>query len=164
MGDSIAKRLVEQNGKRSNGRMTFGSGLLCLVIPTNEELTIAKKYLLSRTVPNNLHTLVPGAILITAADRNDIIIAAALAALSRLPIADVILTGEFFLRLLFTANKLLAIVSCFSAINSYERYIAHLRRRQRQDWLLLFLAGVGTERTWEDIPPPDQYPKDGGRE
>jgi hypothetical protein len=64
MGDSIAKRLVEQNGKQSNGRMTSGSGLLCLVIPTNEELMIAKKYLVSRTVPNNLHTLEPGAILI----------------------------------------------------------------------------------------------------
>jgi acetate kinase len=42
MGDSIAKRLVEQNGKQSNGRMTSGSSLLCLVIPTNEELMIAK--------------------------------------------------------------------------------------------------------------------------
>jgi phosphate acetyltransferase len=48
----------------------------------------------SRTVPNNLHTLVPGAILITAADRNDIIVAAGLAALSHLPIAGVILTGD----------------------------------------------------------------------
>jgi hypothetical protein len=88
------KRLVEQNGKQSNGRMTSGSGLLCLVIPTNEELMIAKKHLLSRTVPNNLHTLVPGAILITAADRNDIMVAAVLAALSHLPIARVILTGD----------------------------------------------------------------------
>jgi phosphate acetyltransferase len=48
----------------------------------------------SRTVPNNLHTLVHGAILITAADRNDIIVAAGLAALSHLPIAGVILTGD----------------------------------------------------------------------
>jgi hypothetical protein len=35
---------------------------------------IAKMHLVSRTVANNLHQLVPGAILITAADRNDIII------------------------------------------------------------------------------------------
>jgi acetate kinase len=53
MGDSITKRLVEQNGKQNNGRITSGSGLLCLVIPTNEELMIAKKLLVSRAVPNN---------------------------------------------------------------------------------------------------------------
>jgi hypothetical protein len=32
-----------QNGKNSNGRVTTGSGLLCLVIPTNEELMIARE-------------------------------------------------------------------------------------------------------------------------
>jgi phosphate acetyltransferase len=55
---------------------------------------VKKKHLVSRTVPNNLHTLVPGAILITAADRNDILVAAALAALSHVPLAGVILTGD----------------------------------------------------------------------
>ena len=32
----LAKRLVEQNGKQNNGRITSGSGLLCLVSHTNE--------------------------------------------------------------------------------------------------------------------------------
>ena len=37
----IDPKLNEQHGKQSNGRITSGSGLLCLVIPTNEELMIA---------------------------------------------------------------------------------------------------------------------------
>ena len=36
-------KLNEQNGKQSNGRISSGSGLLCLVIPTNEELMIARE-------------------------------------------------------------------------------------------------------------------------
>ncbi len=59
-----------------------------------EHRRVKKKHLMSRTVPNALQTLVPGAILITAADRNDIIVAAALAALSHVPIAGLILTGD----------------------------------------------------------------------
>ena len=39
----IDPKLNEQNGKQSNGRITSGSGLLCLVIPTNEELMIARE-------------------------------------------------------------------------------------------------------------------------
>jgi acetate kinase len=39
----IDPKLNEQNGKHSSGRITFGSGLLCLVIPTNEELMIARE-------------------------------------------------------------------------------------------------------------------------
>jgi acetate kinase len=35
--------LNDQNGKHSNGRITSGSGLLCLVMPTNEELMIARE-------------------------------------------------------------------------------------------------------------------------
>jgi phosphate acetyltransferase len=49
---------------------------------------------LARTVPNLLHTLTPGAILVTPADRTDVIIAVALAALSHIPLAGLILTGD----------------------------------------------------------------------
>jgi phosphate acetyltransferase len=59
-----------------------------------EHRRVKQKHLVSRTVPNNLHTLVPGSILVTAADRNDIIVAAAMAALSKVPIAGLILTGD----------------------------------------------------------------------
>jgi phosphate acetyltransferase len=59
-----------------------------------EHRRVKQKHLVSRTVPNNLHTLVPGSILLTAADRNDIIIAAAMAALSNVPLAGLILTGD----------------------------------------------------------------------
>jgi phosphate acetyltransferase len=48
----------------------------------------------SRRVPNSLHTLVPGAILLAAADRDDVIVAAAMAALSQVPIAGLVLTGD----------------------------------------------------------------------
>ncbi|MBV8225630.1 MAG: acetate kinase [Verrucomicrobia bacterium] len=37
----IDAKLNDQNGKNSDGRITTGRGLLCLVIPTNEELMIA---------------------------------------------------------------------------------------------------------------------------
>ena len=60
-----------------------------------EHRRVKKKHLVSRTVPNNLHTLVPGAILITAADRNDIIVAAALAALSKVPLAGFDSDGRY---------------------------------------------------------------------
>ena len=39
----IDAKLNDQNGKNSDGRITTGSGLLCLVIPTNEELMIARE-------------------------------------------------------------------------------------------------------------------------
>ena len=39
----IDPKLNDQNGKNSDGRITRGSGLLCLVIPTNEELMIARE-------------------------------------------------------------------------------------------------------------------------
>jgi acetate kinase len=40
-----ARRLGKpyENGKQSDGRITTGFGLLCLVIPTNEELMIARE-------------------------------------------------------------------------------------------------------------------------
>lgn len=50
--------------------------------------------LLARTVPNLLHTLTPGAMLVTPADRTDIILAVALGALNRVPLAGLILTGD----------------------------------------------------------------------
>ncbi len=50
--------------------------------------------ILARTVPNLLHYFTPGAVLATPADRNDIIIAVSMAALSRVPIAGLILTGD----------------------------------------------------------------------
>ncbi len=50
--------------------------------------------LLARTVPNLLHTLTPGAMLLTPADRNDVILAVALGALNRVPLAGLILTGD----------------------------------------------------------------------
>jgi acetate kinase len=39
----IDPELNDQDGKKSNGRITTGTGLLCLVIPTNEELMIARE-------------------------------------------------------------------------------------------------------------------------
>jgi len=51
-------------------------------------------HLLARTVPNLLHTLTPGAILLTPADRSDVILAVCMAALSQVPIAGLILTGD----------------------------------------------------------------------
>jgi len=54
----------------------------------------AKKIsLLARTVPNMLYTFEAGAILITPADRSDVIVAVALAALST-PIGGLVLTGD----------------------------------------------------------------------
>src|SRR6516165_10764460 len=39
----IDPKLNDENGKNSNGRITTGSGLLCLAIPTNEELMVARE-------------------------------------------------------------------------------------------------------------------------
>jgi acetate kinase len=39
----IDPKLNDDNGKQSNGRITTGTGLLCLVVPTNEELMIARE-------------------------------------------------------------------------------------------------------------------------
>ena len=59
-----------------------------------EQRRVKQTYLMGRTVPNSFHTLVPGAILVTAADRNDVIVAAAMAALGKVPLAGLILTGD----------------------------------------------------------------------
>src|ERR1700756_4866819 len=50
--------------------------------------------MLARTVPNLLHTLTPGAMLVTPADRSDVILAVSMAALSHVPLSGLILTGE----------------------------------------------------------------------
>jgi phosphate acetyltransferase len=55
---------------------------------------VKKTNLLARTVPNLLHALAPGAILLTPADRSDVILAVGMAALSQIPIAGLILTGD----------------------------------------------------------------------
>ena len=55
---------------------------------------VKKTHLLARTVPNLLHALAPGAILLTPADRSDVILAVGMAALSQIPIAGLILTGD----------------------------------------------------------------------
>jgi acetate kinase len=39
----LDEKLNEAHGKGADGRITGKSGLLCLVIPTNEELMIARE-------------------------------------------------------------------------------------------------------------------------
>ncbi len=58
------------------------------------ERRVKTTHLLARTVPNLLHTLTPGALLLTPADRSDVILAVCIAALSQVPIAGLILTGD----------------------------------------------------------------------
>ncbi len=55
---------------------------------------VKSTWLLARTVPNMLHTFVGGALLITPADRSDVIVAVSMAALSRVPLAGLVLTGD----------------------------------------------------------------------
>jgi phosphate acetyltransferase len=59
-----------------------------------EHRRVKQNFLVSQTVPNSLFTLVPGAILLAGADRNDVIVAVAMAALSKVPLAGLILTGN----------------------------------------------------------------------
>jgi phosphate acetyltransferase len=59
-----------------------------------ESRRVKSTSMLARTVPNLLHTLTPGAMLMTPADRNDVILAVSMAALSRVPLAGLILTGD----------------------------------------------------------------------
>jgi len=59
-----------------------------------EHRRVKHNFLVSLTVPNSLFTLVPGAILLAGADRNDVIVAIAMASLSKIPIAGLILTGD----------------------------------------------------------------------
>lgn len=50
--------------------------------------------LLARTVPNLLHTLAAGSVLVTPCDRSDVVLAVAMAVMNAVPIAGLILTGE----------------------------------------------------------------------
>jgi phosphate acetyltransferase len=50
--------------------------------------------LLARTLPNLVHTMTAGSILITPGDRADVVVLTALAAASKIPIAGLILTGD----------------------------------------------------------------------
>ena len=59
-----------------------------------ERRRVKETHLLARTVPNLLHTFAPGAILLTPADRSDVVIAVGMAALSHIPLAGLILTGD----------------------------------------------------------------------
>jgi phosphate acetyltransferase len=59
-----------------------------------ERRRVKVTHLLARTVPNLLHTFAPGAILLTPADRSDVIVAVGMAALSHIPLAGLILTGD----------------------------------------------------------------------
>ena len=51
-------------------------------------------HLLARKVPNMMHTFRPGNVLVTPADRDDVLMAACMAAVSDIPIAGVVLTGD----------------------------------------------------------------------
>src|ERR1700759_2983789 len=59
-----------------------------------ESRRVKTTHLLARTVPNLLYTFAPGAIMLTPADRSDVILAVGMAALSHIPIAGLILTGD----------------------------------------------------------------------
>jgi phosphate acetyltransferase len=59
-----------------------------------ESRRVKSTSMLARTVPNLLHALTPGAMLVTPADRSDIILAVSMAALSRIPLAGLVVTGE----------------------------------------------------------------------
>ncbi|MEO7934050.1 MAG: phosphate acetyltransferase [Chthoniobacterales bacterium] len=51
-------------------------------------------HLLARTVPNMMHVFRPGNILVAPADRDDILLATCMAALNKIPIAGLVLTGD----------------------------------------------------------------------
>ena len=59
-----------------------------------EHRRVKATYLLARTVPNLLYTFAPGSLLVTPADRNDVVVAVGMAALSHIPLAGLILTGD----------------------------------------------------------------------
>ncbi|MCJ8313020.1 MAG: phosphate acetyltransferase [Saccharospirillaceae bacterium] len=50
--------------------------------------------LAARTVPNMLHTLLPGTLLVTPGDREDILLAASLAVANGVPLAGILFTGD----------------------------------------------------------------------
>ena len=50
--------------------------------------------LLARTVPNLIHTLTPGSVLVTPCDRSDVVLLVAMGVMNTIPIAGLVLTGE----------------------------------------------------------------------
>jgi phosphate acetyltransferase len=56
---------------------------------------VKKIAVLARTVPNLVSALTAGALLVTPGDRTDVVLAVALAALNKVPIAGLVLTGDF---------------------------------------------------------------------
>ena len=100
-------------GSKRSGLPVIGS------IPDNEELTwpratdvaahlaaevleageietrrVTRISLNARTVPNMLGTFTPGTVIVTPSDRDDVIIAVAMAALNHIPMAALVLTGD----------------------------------------------------------------------
>jgi phosphate acetyltransferase len=59
-----------------------------------ERRRVKRSTLIARTVPNLLHTLLPGSLLVTPCDRCDVLLLVALGALNAIPVAGLILTGE----------------------------------------------------------------------
>ena len=59
-----------------------------------DQRRVNKIILAARTVPNMVHLLKPGVLVVTPADRDDILLAAALASLNGIKLAGVLLTGE----------------------------------------------------------------------
>ncbi|MBV9392405.1 MAG: phosphate acetyltransferase [Verrucomicrobia bacterium] len=66
------------------------------ILHTGEILSrrVNQLHILARMVPNLLHTFVPGALLITPADRTDIVVAISMVALNQVRLAGLILTGD----------------------------------------------------------------------
>ncbi len=60
-----------------------------------DQRRVNKIILAARTVPNMVHLLKPGVLVVTPGDRDDVILAAALASLNGIKLAGVLLTGDF---------------------------------------------------------------------
>lgn len=58
-----------------------------------ENRRVQRLSIAARTIPNMVHTLRPGTLVVTPGDREDIVVAVALAALSGIPLAGLVLTG-----------------------------------------------------------------------
>ena len=59
-----------------------------------EQRRVKRSALLARTLPNLLHTLQPGSLLVTPCDRSDVLLLVALGALNKIPVAGLVLTGD----------------------------------------------------------------------
>jgi phosphate acetyltransferase len=59
-----------------------------------DQRRVRKIHLLARTVPNMMHVFRAGNLLVTPADRDDVLLAACMAALKGIPLAGIVLTGD----------------------------------------------------------------------